>query len=393
MATNSILRLVRKNFRKLCSSFTSKYPNAVIGPFLIRTNRTTQEEVNGKSIWAAAGRIRKQISGEYTPIWNSCLDNGAPPSGRDWDWVRKRTLVLVFRKFASVNAKFKSVQERAEVDEEFKAITSLYPMWGISLPYSWLVFMTYGCGVKCADESNEPHAWTLTSPTGLNRKNASRAKQRLHSDAERREQQQEANARHRTGAGMSGDGLAFASTLQQHVDITRRKEFHSQLKEGIRSLDELIGCDPANADKYKEQKVLLLQQHVRAVMMLLPHDTPMSTPASTPVSSSSLLPMTPSSESAEDESSVRRGLGENLAAVEEDQPAWDPPAEESGVAATAEDVYALAVETYEASKGEPFTSILGSGDPYGPDNRSLKAACELTAQGGLAETELVRDVR
>ena len=202
MATASILRLVQNKYRKLCDSFTTKYPNAVIGPFLKRLNRTTQELVNGKSVWAAAGRVRKSISAEYTPVWKSCLDNGGLPSGRDWDWVRKRTLVLLFRKYVSVNSKFKAVPERPDVDEEFKDIVARYPMWGVSLPYAWLAFMTFGWGIKCANASGEPHAWTLTSVSGLNRRNASRAKQRLHSDAERREKQREANARHRAATGM-----------------------------------------------------------------------------------------------------------------------------------------------------------------------------------------------
>ena len=66
-----------------------------------------------------------------------------------------------------------------------------------------------------------------------------------------------------TGAG-TGDGMgsAFAGTLQQHVDITRRKEFHAQISQGIRSLDELIRCDPDNAEMYKKQRIALLQRQV-----------------------------------------------------------------------------------------------------------------------------------
>ena len=143
---------------------------------------------------------------------------------------------------------------------------------------------------------------------------------------------------------------------------------------------------------------------VQAVMVLLPN-TPMSTPTSTPAASP--LPMTPSStfsESADDEASARRGLGDDLAV---DSAGWVQ--EESAL--TPEDVYESVVQTIStkptldavpkptldavpATLGEePFTSVLGTGDAYGPTNRSIKAACELQENAGLAETALKTDVR
>ena len=82
-------------------------PNAVIGRYLNKVNRSSAKLMSGKTVFGAAGRIRKELSSNFTPIWKSCLvGDGFPPSGKDWEWVRKKTLTLIYRKYSEVNAKF-----------------------------------------------------------------------------------------------------------------------------------------------------------------------------------------------------------------------------------------------------------------------------------------------
>ena len=42
--------------------------------------------------------VRADCVNQYNPLWKSCLDSsGFPPSGREWQWVADRVLVMMWR--------------------------------------------------------------------------------------------------------------------------------------------------------------------------------------------------------------------------------------------------------------------------------------------------------
>ena len=93
MIKPSLERIVQVKYHKLAQSFVNQNPNTVIGRHLNKVNRSSAELMSGKTVFAAAGRIRKELSSNFTPIWKSCLvGDGLPPSGKDWEWVRKKNI-------------------------------------------------------------------------------------------------------------------------------------------------------------------------------------------------------------------------------------------------------------------------------------------------------------
>ena len=96
MIKPSLERIVQVKYHKLAQSFVNQNPNTVIGRHLNKVNRSSAELMSGKTVFAAAGRIRKELSFNFTPIWKSCLvGDGLPPSDKDWEWVHKKTLTLI----------------------------------------------------------------------------------------------------------------------------------------------------------------------------------------------------------------------------------------------------------------------------------------------------------
>ena len=170
--------------------------------------------MTGEKVFRMAQAVRKECRNSFDPLWKSGIVNEQPPSGKDWKWVCKRTLVLLYRQKKKdptplqANAgslcvfdnvyNLTSILSFADLDVELESIRDLSPFWGRGQPRSWHTWMTYGPGRKCEDSTAEPSIWTLTAPTrGLPRRRAGRSSQREATVAKRQRLRQEADAAYR----------------------------------------------------------------------------------------------------------------------------------------------------------------------------------------------------
>ena len=87
-----------KAWTKLVTAFKRKYPDATVGKYLGFTSLNKITPMDGEKIWRMACQTRPEINNVFNPVWLSCLSNGKLPSGKDWEWVRKRTLILLYRR-------------------------------------------------------------------------------------------------------------------------------------------------------------------------------------------------------------------------------------------------------------------------------------------------------
>lgn len=86
-------------------------------------------------------QVRKQCVNEYNRRWDSCLVNGTCPSGKNWDWVRKKVLVMIFHKKDG-----EQVSANSDIEAMFNQIVLRRPLWGVAEPKEWLSFMLFGKG-------------------------------------------------------------------------------------------------------------------------------------------------------------------------------------------------------------------------------------------------------
>ena len=59
--------------------------------------------MTGQKIRKMGQRVRTCLVNEILPLWNSCLIDGQVPSGKDWLWVSRCTLILLYRKTKKIN--------------------------------------------------------------------------------------------------------------------------------------------------------------------------------------------------------------------------------------------------------------------------------------------------
>ena len=84
-------------YHELVQSLLTKCPNAKVCEFLTFTTLEKTKKMGGKNVWRMSQQVKKEICNRYNPMWQSCLSNDIPPSGRQWEWVRQRVLVLLWR--------------------------------------------------------------------------------------------------------------------------------------------------------------------------------------------------------------------------------------------------------------------------------------------------------
>lgn len=98
MKKHQCWREVLKVYLDLVTAFRDRYPDAAVNEFIGHTSTTKITPMDGEKVWRMHCAVRKEIVNVYNPVWKSCLGpNGTPPSGKSWEWVRKRTLILIYR--------------------------------------------------------------------------------------------------------------------------------------------------------------------------------------------------------------------------------------------------------------------------------------------------------
>ena len=159
-----------EKYKKLLVAMENKYPEASVVPFLKYTSLTKNKEFAGLSIYRMSQQVRTTIAKEYNTLWTSSLGpDKIPPSGRTFEWVRKRVLIMLWRKGKKDN---RPMSANADVDAEYDNIMDVNPFWGQGEPRSWHAFMTFGLGMQVLDADATACIWTLTSARSRSRKRA-----------------------------------------------------------------------------------------------------------------------------------------------------------------------------------------------------------------------------
>ena len=137
---------------QLVQALVQKYPRASVGEYLPFVALTKLVKMTGEKVFRMAQAVRKECRNSFDPLWKSGIVNGQPPSGKDWKWVCKRTLVLLHRQkkkdltplqantgslcvFDNVY-NLTSILSFADLDVELESIRDLSPFWGRGQPRS-----------------------------------------------------------------------------------------------------------------------------------------------------------------------------------------------------------------------------------------------------------------
>ena len=85
--------------RRLAKALQQKYPDSIAVKFIAHTSNKRVKLFDGNGIYRLSQRVRKTCVNSYNGHWSSCLDNDIPPSGRSWDWVKMRVIVILYREW------------------------------------------------------------------------------------------------------------------------------------------------------------------------------------------------------------------------------------------------------------------------------------------------------
>ena len=92
-----IHKLCESKYRELVANLKQRYPTAVAAQFLLYSTSKRKKLMTGQQIYRLAKQVRAKFLNSYNDHWLGSLDEGVPPSGHDWDWVRMRVLVILYR--------------------------------------------------------------------------------------------------------------------------------------------------------------------------------------------------------------------------------------------------------------------------------------------------------
>ena len=85
-------------YHELADSLLQKYPDSVGVQQIKFVDSKKIKRIEGHSIYRLSQVVRKTCVNSFNIMWDSCLDsNGDIPSGRDYEWVRQRVLVMLYR--------------------------------------------------------------------------------------------------------------------------------------------------------------------------------------------------------------------------------------------------------------------------------------------------------
>ena len=200
-------------YKQLTNAMKLAHPHASVIPFLDYTANTMVTRMDGEKVFRMSQLVRKECVNVFNPLWKSCLDDsGQPPSGKTWEWVRCRVLILLYRQAKKIETPLPQNAGKFAIKFLFQklivvlltdsqsmmtAILDERPFWGRGQPRACHAFMTFGHGRKVRDVTSEASTWTVTSPTSGARKREKtgrrnqrattsnkRAKLRADSDAE-----------------------------------------------------------------------------------------------------------------------------------------------------------------------------------------------------------------
>lgn len=86
-----------RKYTELVQAIRSKYPDAVALQQIDFVDSKKIKKLDGAGIYRLSQVVRKACVNSFNRLWDGCLDNGNVPSGRGYDWVRQRVLVMLYR--------------------------------------------------------------------------------------------------------------------------------------------------------------------------------------------------------------------------------------------------------------------------------------------------------
>lgn len=98
MKKHDIWSCCKRTYIALVASMARKHPNAKVVEFVGHTALTKLAPMSGEKVFRMSQMVRKHCVNQFNPLWKSCLGpTGQPPSGKDWEWVRQRVLIMLYR--------------------------------------------------------------------------------------------------------------------------------------------------------------------------------------------------------------------------------------------------------------------------------------------------------
>ena len=86
-------------YNELVRALRHKYPDCVAARFIGHTSNKLNKKITGDTIYRLSQHVRKTCVNSFNVHWKGSLDGDVPPSGREWDWVRMRVLVILYREY------------------------------------------------------------------------------------------------------------------------------------------------------------------------------------------------------------------------------------------------------------------------------------------------------
>lgn len=88
-----------QKYNELTAAMRMKYPDASVNEFIDYVTINKFKKLKGEQIYKMGLSMKTMMLKQFLPLWNSCLDsNGNFPSGRSWEWVRDRVLIMLYRR-------------------------------------------------------------------------------------------------------------------------------------------------------------------------------------------------------------------------------------------------------------------------------------------------------
>ena len=86
-------------YGELIAAMKVRYPDAAVIKYLDYSSLQQLKKLDGKQIYRMGLAVRTKVVNEFLPLWKSCLGpSGMSPSGRTFEWVMKRVLIMLYRR-------------------------------------------------------------------------------------------------------------------------------------------------------------------------------------------------------------------------------------------------------------------------------------------------------
>ena len=91
--------IVLRAYMQLAKTMRIKYPDAAAMKYVDYVTLAKLKKLEGKQIYKQGQIVKTKLIKHMLSLWNAELGpTGCFPSGKSWDWVRKRVLIKLWRR-------------------------------------------------------------------------------------------------------------------------------------------------------------------------------------------------------------------------------------------------------------------------------------------------------